>query len=237
MRLFTFSLAVVLALASVSEAQVARIRGTVRTDQGEPVKGAVVTARSAMAQPNEFTSSTNDKGEWAMLGLRSGIWSIAVTADGFETAQGDVRVSSFDRSRSFDFVLAPVRQGSGGRIDAAALQADLKVADDHAAAARWAEAIDAYRAVLRKVPALTSVYLPLGRACREAGRHREAVEAFKTYLELHPGHQTAFVELGRTYLATSDAAAALAALTSAVEADPSSTAAATARTLLEQIKK
>jgi tetratricopeptide (TPR) repeat protein len=238
MRVLPFVLTLVLACAPAADAQVARIRGTVKTDHGEPVKGAVVTARSSVVQPNEFRSSTNEQGEWSMLGLRSGVWSLEVVADGFETARNNVRVSSFDRNRSFDIILAPLRVGAAaGRLDAATLQAALKEADDHADAKRWAEAIDAYRAILQVAPALTTVYLPLGRACREAGRSDEAVAAFKSHLAIHARSQIALVELGRTYLAAGDRTSAVAAWTEAVDVDPSTAQAASARALLEQVKR
>lgn len=238
MRLLTMILAVMLAFAAAADAQVARIRGTVKTDQGEPVTGAVVAANSTGAQPNAFTATTNDKGEWAMLGLRSGVWSLVVTADGYEAARGDVRVSSFDRGRTFDFILARTSlERATGRIDPDAVQADLTVADEHAAAGRWTEAIEGYSAILRRVPALTTVFVPLGRAYREAGRLDEAIEAFKAYLDTHARSQVGLVELGRTYLATSDQAAAAEALMLAVEVDPSTTHAATARAMLDRLKK
>lgn len=237
MRLSILVLAITAVFATLAGAQVARISGTVKTDQGQPIKGAVVTARNPGAQPNEFTSATNDKGEWAMLGLRSGIWSVTVTAEGYEAARGDVRVSSFDRNRSYDFLLAPIRPGASAvRIDADAVQTDLKAADEHVAARRFDEAIDAYRAILLKVPALTTVYLSIGRTCRDVGRHDEAVAAFKTYLDLHPRSQAALVELGRTYLAAGNHDAARTALNQAIEVNPSTTNAGTARALLEQMK-
>lgn len=238
MRFLPFVLALVLACAPSADAQVARIRGTVKTDHGEPIKGAVVTARSNVAQPGEFRSSTNEKGEWSMLGLRSGVWTLEVAADGFETVRNNVRVSSFDRNRSFDAILAPLRVAATVvRFDAETLQAALKEADDHAEAKRWPEAIEAYRAILQTAPALTTVYLPLGRACRESGRSDEAVAAFKSFLALHARSQTGLVELGRTYLAAGDRAGAVATLTEAVDVAPSTAQAAAARELLEQAKR
>jgi hypothetical protein len=238
MRCLPLVLALVLACAPAADAQVARIRGTVKTESGEPVKGAIVTVRSAVVQPNEFRSSTDEKGEWSILGLRSGVWSLEVVADGFETARNDVRVSSFDRNRSFDVILAPARVGVvPGRFDAVSLQSALKEADDHAEAKRWAEAIEAYRAILQAAPALTTVSLPLGRACREAGRFDEAVAAFKSFLAIHARSQIALVELGRTYLAAGDNAGAVTALTEAVDVAPSTAHAASARALLEQAKR
>ncbi|MEW5982657.1 MAG: carboxypeptidase-like regulatory domain-containing protein [Acidobacteriota bacterium] len=237
MRFPILVLAATLAFAPAAQAQVARISGTVKTDQGEPVKGAVITARNAGAQPTEFTSTTDEKGEWAMLGLRFGIWSVIVMADGYEAARGDVRVSSFDRNRRFDFILAPMRIGGLlGRLDADAIQAGLKKADEHAAARHWDEAIEAYRTILKEVPALTAVYLPLGRTCRDAGRLNDAVAAFTTYLALHARSQIALLELGRTHLAAGDPAAATAMLTQAIDVNPATANAAAARALLDQMK-
>src|SRR5689334_12046473 len=69
-RVYLFAIAV-LALASVAHAQTGRVFGVVKDAGGKPIKGAIVRAVNASAIPREFTSTTDDKGRFAMLGLRT----------------------------------------------------------------------------------------------------------------------------------------------------------------------
>ena len=64
-------------------AQTARALGTVKDVTGKPIKGAVVRALNADAYPGDLSSATDDKGRFAMLGLRTGTWRFVVDAPGF----------------------------------------------------------------------------------------------------------------------------------------------------------
>lgn len=68
---------------------VSRLKGRVVTDKGEPVKDADVRAEAYFgyaagnfAGQRTFATKTNDKGEWTIIGLKSGIWLFDVSAPG-----------------------------------------------------------------------------------------------------------------------------------------------------------
>src|SRR5215510_4260994 len=89
MRPFVTALSVLvcLSLSTSVFAQAARATGTVRDTGGKPLKGATIRAVNKDAYPPEITSSSDDKGRWAMIGLRTGTWTFIVEAPGFTTAQ------------------------------------------------------------------------------------------------------------------------------------------------------
>ena len=76
-------------------AQSARATGTVKDTGGKAMKGATIKATNKDAYPSQITSSTDDKGRWAMIGLRTGTWTFVAEAPGFtpQQAQWPVRVA------------------------------------------------------------------------------------------------------------------------------------------------
>jgi hypothetical protein len=87
----TLALALLIALAMpiAPTAQMTyRLKGTVKDNDGKPVAGARVRAEALIGfrgeqfvGQKEFATKTNDKGEWTILGLTSGIWAFEATGD------------------------------------------------------------------------------------------------------------------------------------------------------------
>ncbi|HEY2907865.1 MAG TPA: hypothetical protein VGJ29_18315 [Vicinamibacterales bacterium] len=77
-------------LGSVLIAQpVSRLKGRVVTEKGEPIKNADVRAEAffgyaagAFGGQRIFTTTTNEKGEWTIIGLKSGVWLFSVSSIG-----------------------------------------------------------------------------------------------------------------------------------------------------------
>src|SRR5688572_32098216 len=94
MRYLAVALIVLAALsvAAAASAQSARATGTVRDTNGRPVKGATVRAMNPDAYPSELTSVSDDKGRWAMIGLRTGTWMFRAEAEGFVTVEASAPV-------------------------------------------------------------------------------------------------------------------------------------------------
>ena len=82
----------VLGLADGASAQAASAMGTVKDQAGKAIKGATVRAVNPDASPSQFASATDDKGRWAMIGLRSGTWRFIVEAPGYFTVETTVPV-------------------------------------------------------------------------------------------------------------------------------------------------
>src|SRR5438477_8505739 len=82
---------VVLSLSVTSTAQqpIKRLKGRVVTERGEPVPNAAVRAEAfhgfaagTFAGQRTFSTTTDAKGEWNILGLKSGIWLFEVIPPG-----------------------------------------------------------------------------------------------------------------------------------------------------------
>src|ERR671918_1384802 len=75
-----------------ASAQTGRVGGTVKDEGGQPIKGATVTAENPNASPSSFTATTDDRGRFSIIGLRTGAWKITASAPGFQPSSGSVPV-------------------------------------------------------------------------------------------------------------------------------------------------
>ncbi len=63
--------ALVFGIAATAAAQPGRVGGIVRDENGDPVKGATITAENENIG-SSFTATTDDKGRFTLIGLRGG---------------------------------------------------------------------------------------------------------------------------------------------------------------------
>src|SRR5262247_1695812 len=85
---------VVIALGGVAAAQTGRVGGQVKDEAGNPIKGATITAENPGASPSSFTATTDDKGRFSIIGLKSGQWTFTAQAPGFAPEQGKMSVQT-----------------------------------------------------------------------------------------------------------------------------------------------
>jgi tetratricopeptide (TPR) repeat protein len=226
LHLFRAALAgiIVAALAGTATAQVGRVVGLVRDERGQPIKGATVAAENPEASPKSLTATTDGKGRFAMIGLRSGQWSLAAKAPGFDPESGRLQVRAAG-TPSVTFTLQRERippPSAIGGMAAKDLQTDLQTADQLYNAKRWDDAIQKYQALLAKAPALSVINLQIGQAYRnKAGDLRaqdpkadtqpvydQALWAYQALLRLDPNSDKAKIGVGMTNLEKGDLEAA-----------------------------
>src|SRR6266508_2210197 len=154
-----------LTLTAAASAQTAgRITGTIRDPDGKPIKGATVRATNEAVNAR-ITSTTDDKGRFAMIGVRSGRWVIVAEAPNFVPLRGTSDVSS-----SVLPVLALTLQRDPGPMPGAlskTISEELAAADALRTAGRYDDAISAYQTVQSKNARLTAVSLMLATVYRE----------------------------------------------------------------------
>jgi tetratricopeptide (TPR) repeat protein len=232
-----WSFVVILALPAAAQQPVARLAGTVKDLSGQVIKGATIRAVNPGATQDEFTSTSDQKGRWAILGLRSGTWEVSASAPGFESSTIAVRVAMLQPSPAIQFVLvgAPIRGALEG-VDTKRLQTALSTAETMMTEERWDDAIVEYRAILAMAPPLDTVNLAIGRALRMKKDYAGAAAAYGEILKRDARNQKALLELGRTQHEQGDRAAALATLEKLVAIDGTTDEATEARALIEQIR-
>lgn len=151
-------------------AQSARAIGSVRDTDGKPIKGATIRASNPDAIPSQVVSTSDDKGRWAMIGLRSGNWTFVVEAPGFVKAEAPaaVRVAA---APPMTFTLARDPGPIPGALPTN-IQAQLTAAHMMRDQGRLDAAITAYQEIREKNPKLTSI----NRVIADAYRKKAALE-------------------------------------------------------------
>ncbi len=135
-------LSLLLAYPAHAQPGISRLRGRVVTDRGEPLKDAEVRAEAffgaaagTFAGQRTFSTRTNAKGEWNILGITSGIWLFEVLTPGYapEIAALPIRLLTASNPNAggqvllFELVLKPeqLRSDERGQILAQGLEAAL----------------------------------------------------------------------------------------------------------------
>ena len=232
-----WSFVVFLASPAAAQQPVGRLAGTVKNIAGQPIKGATIRAVNPGAIPNEFTSTSDQKGQWAILGMRSGVWEVSALAPGFESSTIAVRVAGLQSAPAIQFVLLGTAvRGPLEGVDTKRLQTALSSAESLMAQERWDDAIVEYKAILAMAPPLDTVNLAIGRALRMKKDYAGAAAAYGEILKRDARNQKALLELGRTQHDQGDRASALATLEKLVAIDGTTDEATEARTLIEQIR-
>ena len=210
-----------LLFAVSAAAQTGRIGGTVKDETGQPIKGATITAENSTAAPSSFTATTDDKGRFAIIGLRSGQWAFMAQAPGFASDgfRMDIRTVGAPNP-PIEFKLkkamaAPT--GALGNVAPKDLQAELSAADALYNSQLWDQSIAAYKAILSKTPALTVINLQIAAAYRNKRDFDGAIAAYNDLLKSDPNNDKAKIGIGMTNLEKGDYGGAEAALLDAAQ--------------------
>ena len=196
----TFAAALLVLMGiSHAQAQVIRVAGTIRDDDGRPVRGAAITAENPDHTPPRLTTTSNDKGEFGFIGIRRGVWTMNVEAPGFERLQLRRPVGT-GRQQPIEVRLArtatPVALALDG-LKASEIQQRIERAEALAASGDLDGAIVAWRDVLARVPALSSVHLRLGALYERKPDPERARAAYRQLLVIEPGNATAIAAIAR----------------------------------------
>jgi Flp pilus assembly protein TadD len=186
--------------ASDAAAQTGRIGGTIKDEKGQPIKGATVLAENPSATPSSFTATTDDRGRFSIIGMKSGTWKITASAPGFQASSGQVPIRTIGSPNPpVDFVLAP-----GAAPAAAGLPKEI-VAEVEAAEAKYQAkdydgAIAAYTAILAKAPKLTRLNIAIARSHRAKKDYAAATEWYEKALAADPNDTSGRTELAMMYM-------------------------------------
>jgi hypothetical protein len=198
---------IALCVAVPATAQTARAMGSVRDTDGKPIKGATIRATNPEAYPPQVVSTTDDRGRWAMIGMRIGAYTFVVEAPGFLTVQASANVRTA-ASAPLLFTMARDPGPVPGALPAN-IQAQLSAANMLRDQGRLDQALNAYQEIRAKNPKLNAVNLVIGsvyrsRAAQEADPLARralldrAIESYQIVVEADAENERARRELEST---------------------------------------
>jgi tetratricopeptide (TPR) repeat protein len=171
----------ILSLAAPAAAQTGRATGTVRDQGGKPIRSAIIRADNPAAYPPKVTSTSDDKGRWAMIGLGSGEWRFTVEAAGYVPQTGSVVVRSAG-TPPLAFVLPRDPGPVPGALDKN-IQQQIAEANAQRDQGRLDQAISAYQEIRSKNQKLTGVNFLLADTYRRKAAAERDPAAKRTLLQ------------------------------------------------------
>jgi Flp pilus assembly protein TadD len=207
MRAYLLAAALLFGLAASAAAQSGRVTGVVKDDHGDLVKGATVLAENPDASPSSFTASTDEKGRFSMIGLRSGVWQLRANAPGYASDGGELNVRTMPAvtpAVSFTLQKLVVPPSALGTTAPKDLQAALASADALYNNQQWEQAIAAYGAILQKSPSLSVINLQIAAAYRNQKAFDNAIAAYNVLLKTDPTNAKAKVGIAMTNVEKGD---------------------------------
>jgi Tfp pilus assembly protein PilF len=210
------------AIAAPVFAQIGRVNGVAKDEDGQPLKGATITADNANIGQT-LTATTDDKGRFQLIGLRGGTWRFVAQAPGHEAEIGTLPIRMGAPNPPITFILkrgGPAAYGALGGITNRDLQRALGEADALLAQSRWDDAAAAYRAIAARSPALLVVNLQTAAAYRGKKDYAAALAAYDEILKVDPDNTAATLGIVTIHLEQGNASAAEAALVKAAERQP-----------------
>jgi tetratricopeptide (TPR) repeat protein len=205
----------------------------------DPVEGAMVTADPPRFQPDgtletlavTVETDSDDDGRFTINWIRSGIWNVTISVEGFEdltlrveVTQGRSRVCTATQQQrcqepvefhmaqlkieavvKVDQALAGVEVSDAGREQA---KTDLIAADAAYNAADYRTAIDGYEKLLTTWPQMTALHQDIGDAYRALSGFEDALAAYDRFLAAEPDNEVIERKIARTRLLMGDLDAA-----------------------------
>ena len=155
-------------------------------DTEAPIANAIVVVENPSANPPRIEEMTNDQGDFTMLGLNSGAWSITPSAEGYQSNPGTVLVRQGNNpalTLYLQRILHPLEQALGAEalegLDPVALGDEIAAADAAYESTDWDAALSGYDSVFAKLPMMTDLQIKRGNTLQVMERFDEAIEAFE----------------------------------------------------------
>ena len=171
--------------AATAAAQGAVVTGRVRTADGSALAGATVTGESLRNAERIVDGRTDDHGRFAFIGLLPGPWRFTIEKFGYEPSEGIAFIRRTGRIEIRFALDVDPRQpptpttGVLAGVAAGAIQEDLTAAHRMFDRGAFNDAIEAYAALLQRVPRLTSLHLQIGHAHAARGEYERALAAYQ----------------------------------------------------------
>ncbi len=215
------------AFGEAAGAQSGGIRGVVLDIDGEPIKGATIRAENPTSYPPQFTATSDDKGRFAILGMKSGVWTFVAQAPGYEAQKGSTTIrATLANNMPVKFTLSRAATPLPGALTEQ-IQEELAAADEHRAAGRFDQALAAYEQIAQRNQRLTLVTLAIAETYRQeamnkAGAARQslldkALAASQRTVDAEPSNERARIELALILVHKGNPAAAEALLATSAE--------------------
>lgn len=158
-----------------------RLNGKVLDETGKPVANAAITLEFENSGKKMETTS-NQKGEWALIGLGTGRCNMMVMADGFLPATQQITVSQLNRNPAVNFVLKIDLEKKARLKDDAAV-GQLDQGNNLFNERKYQEALSVFNKFALDNPTIYQIYLNISDCYRELQDYKTAIQQLEMAIE------------------------------------------------------
>lgn len=161
-----------------------RVTGVVLDLEGKPIPGAKVTIAFSENASLKLEQTADKKGEWAFLGLGTGMWNMAVSAPGYLPESKAISVNQLSANPKVTVNLKKAEKAAASAFiqDEATLQF-LDQGNQMFKEEKFDVALALYREFQQKNPAAYQILISIGDCYREKGEFEKAIENYNGTLE------------------------------------------------------
>ncbi len=160
----------------------ARIAGTITDEQGNPIASAKVLLELMGREKAAREATTNQKGEWAFIGLGSGNWRITISAEGFIPTVTNTFVSQIAHNPKIVLTLKKITE-----VDQSGIQeTDLGLIEDAGQLfqdRKYDEALVLLQEFVENNPTAYPTHINIGDCYKEKEEYEKAEEEYNLALE------------------------------------------------------
>jgi len=156
----------------------ARVNGTVVDQVGNPVPQAKIELVLIQNEETKRETTTDKKGQWAIMGLGTGIWRVTASAPGYQPASVECNVKQLDRNPVIALTMKRMSAGDrpSGTDEASLALIDLgnQLYNNN----KYDEALAVFQELLVKNPTVYQIKLSIGDCYREKGEFDTALAIY-----------------------------------------------------------
>lgn len=159
-----------------------RITGKIQAEDGTPLQKVAIKATSLVYQGTVFETQSDEKGEWVILGLGTGMWRVEARAQGYYGASQDVNVKQLERNPEINFTLKKLDRSDLPTIQDPASFVFFEQGNEFFSEKKYDDAISSYEQFLQANPKAHQVHFNIGNAYKEKGDLEKAREEYERVL-------------------------------------------------------
>lgn len=169
-----------------------RITGTIADPEGNAVVGAVINFVDQTGK--KFAATSDEDGEWSILGFRSGTYDFNIEAEGFQKKIEQKAVRQMGQNK-LDVVLIPLLAAAVAG-DMESKNALLAEANELLKQKQYPETIVKFEELLVAQPSFYQAHEFIGIAYREMGDYDAALAEFHKVLAQDASHANTLISIG-----------------------------------------